>query len=153
MSQHDSIEFSFVRISTDQFAVIDSNYNSANDRFTQFSAEIQFGSSKDDRLIVVTCRYEFSQKEQPFLLLVASMHFQVGDATWESFKQGESYIIPKDFGIHLGILTVGTSRGIMHSKTEGTPFNKFTIPMINLLEIVKDDVRVYTEAAREQLAE
>jgi len=39
-------------------------------------------------------------------------------------------------------LTVGTVRGILHTKTEGTNFNGFVIPTINVTELVTSDVRM-----------
>ena len=41
---------------------------------------------------------------------------------------------------HLSVITVGTARGVLHAKTENTPFNKFVLPTINVTELVKEDV-------------
>lgn len=48
-------------------------------------------------------------------------------------------VIPKGFLRHLAMLTVGTSRGILHAKTEGTCFNKYVLPTINVTLIIKED--------------
>jgi hypothetical protein len=37
------------------------------------------------------------------------------------------------------MLTIGTSRGILHAKTEGTEFNKFILPTINVNQLVEKD--------------
>ena len=38
------------------------------------------------------------------------------------------------------MLTIGTTRGVLHSKTENTPFNSFLLPTLNVNELVKKDV-------------
>ena len=35
-------------------------------------------------------------------------------------------------------MTIGTTRGILHAKTEGTCFNKYVLPTINVTEIIKE---------------
>jgi hypothetical protein len=37
------------------------------------------------------------------------------------------------------MITVGTARGVLHAKTEGTTLNKFFIPTVNVVEMVTDD--------------
>jgi hypothetical protein len=39
----------------------------------------------------------------------------------------------------MGMITVGTCRGILHAKTENTKFNQFLIPTINVAELIKED--------------
>jgi hypothetical protein len=38
--------------------------------------------------------------------------------------------------------TVGTIRGILHCKTEGTPFNALILPPINVSEMVTGDLEL-----------
>lgn len=53
--------------------------------------------------------------------------------------ESKTLTVPKGFLCHLAMLTVGTSRGILHAKTEGTCFNKYVLPVINVTEIIKGD--------------
>lgn len=38
------------------------------------------------------------------------------------------------------MLTIGTTKGVLHSKTENTTFNHFVLPTLNGNELVKNDV-------------
>lgn len=38
------------------------------------------------------------------------------------------------------MLTIGTARGVLHSKTENTTFNQFLLPTLNVNELVQKDV-------------
>jgi hypothetical protein len=51
----------------------------------------------------------------------------------------KTIILPKGFVRHLAVLTVGTVRGILHTKTEGTDSNKFVLPTINVADMISDD--------------
>lgn len=37
------------------------------------------------------------------------------------------------------MITVGTARGVMHSKTDGTEFNKFLLPTLSIDDLVSKD--------------
>ena len=41
---------------------------------------------------------------------------------------------------HLIVLTIGTVRGILHAKTEGTKYNSYILPTINVAELIKTDI-------------
>lgn len=41
----------------------------------------------------------------------------------------------------MAVLAVGTTRGILHTNTENTPFNQFLIPAINVAQLVKEDFK------------
>lgn len=50
------------------------------------------------------------------------------------------------------MLTIGTTRGVLHSKTENTPFNSFLLPTLNVMELVKKDVVFKLEGEKKQNA-
>jgi hypothetical protein len=54
-------------------------------------------------------------------------------------KEGK-ITFPQNFVCHMAMLTVGTSRGILHSKTENTIFNSYILPTTNVKEIISSDV-------------
>ena len=54
-------------------------------------------------------------------------------------KELNRLVVPKGFLQHMGMLTVGTSRGILHAKTENTNLNQFHIPTVNVAELINKD--------------
>ena len=48
--------------------------------------------------------------------------------------------IPIDFLRYMGSISVGTIRGVIHAKTEGTVLNPVVMPPVNLEEMVKNDL-------------
>ncbi|MBQ0093197.1 MAG: hypothetical protein KBS36_00980 [Bacteroidales bacterium] len=48
--------------------------------------------------------------------------------------------IPVDFLRYMGAISVGTIRGLIHAKTEGTVLNPVVLPPVNLEEAIQNDM-------------
>jgi len=133
-----NIGFKLVGIKTEQFAIMEDSYSEKKN--VGFGSGFQFKVKRSEHRIGVYSTFQFEQGKNTFIKLVVSCHFEIKDTTWMEFIEGESIRVPAGFARHLAMLTVGTSRGILHCKTEGTPFNVFLLPTINVTEVVKKDV-------------
>jgi hypothetical protein len=133
------IGFALSNISTEQFAIINEEYDSSEK--IQLNTNIRFGA--DDKIHIISCFVEilFESARRQLLKIEVGCHFHIEDESWIELFETEKRLIrlPKGFLIHLAFLTVGTVRGILHSKTEGTDFNKYVLPIIDVAEIIKDD--------------
>lgn len=136
----DKIGFSLKKITTEQFAIIESAFKEGED--VQFSINAKYGINEKDKMIAVFVSPAFYQDKKAFLVLEIACHFKIADEAWESFKNKNKskLTIPIGFIRHLIMLSIGTARGVLHSKTENTAFNNFLIPTINVTEIVKSGV-------------
>jgi hypothetical protein len=134
------IRFALARINTDQFAIMDSAYQKEHE--VKMNIGLRFGSDKEIRFIQVKTLVKFEQANAPFLLIEASCFFNIEPTDWDSMMDNETLIVPKGLITHLTMLTVGTVRGILHAKTEGTNFNGFVLPTINVTELIKEDIRL-----------
>jgi hypothetical protein len=139
------IEFALLRIVTEQFATLEENFVEKED--INLGVNIKFGVDAPQRAITVRVFIRFEIKSQPFLLLEAGCIFGVSPESWQSFIQSENkaILIPEGFLTHLSVITMGTCRGILHAKTEGTGYNKFLLPTINVTELVKGDITLPLE--------
>ncbi|NOQ75958.1 MAG: hypothetical protein GQ574_28385 [Crocinitomix sp.] len=63
----------------------------------------------------------------------------VSDETWLLLTDEQELVFPKGFIRHLSVICVGTARGILHAKTEGTKFNEFILPTINVEDLIQED--------------
>ncbi|OFY48324.1 MAG: hypothetical protein A2W85_10145 [Bacteroidetes bacterium GWF2_41_31] len=139
------VKFALIRILTEQFATLDENFVDKEE--ISLGVNIKFGVDVPLRAITVFVTIRFEVKSQPFLLLEAGCIFGVSPQSWESFIQPDAKIIliPEGFLTHLSVITTGTCRGILHSKTEGTAYNRFLLPTINVTELVKGDISLPLE--------
>jgi hypothetical protein len=134
------IGFTLVKVSTEQFAVIEENFRDKDE--IQLQTNVKFGLNKENRMIVVLFSLLFTESESPFIKLEVGCHYKIQAEAWENFenKIENQIILPKGFAAHMVVLTVGTVRGVLHAKTENTIFNKFLLPTINVNEIIKEDI-------------
>lgn len=134
-----SIGFSLKKVSTEQFAIIEEGYNEKGK--IRINTSFRFAADDIQKYIAVFTSFTFDSDNKLFLLIEASCHFSIKDAAWSDMLKPDinTLIVPKGFLCHLAMLTVGTSRGILHAKTEGSCFNKYVLPTINVTEIIKED--------------
>lgn len=134
-----SIGFSLKKISTEQFAIIEDGFNDKGK--IRLNTSFRFAADDKTKFLAVFASFVFDSDQKPFLIVEASCHFSIKDLAWNDMLvvDTRTLLVPKGFLCHLVMLTVGTTRGILHAKTEGTCFNKYVLPTINVTEIIKSD--------------
>ena len=132
------INFNLLKIKTDQFAIFEENFNKSE--VVNLNTNLSFGLNSEDKVFLVTPKYTFEMDGKPFMTIQISCFFKIEEATWNSFKKKKQIVFPKDFVAHMAMITVGTSRGILHTKTEGTAFNDYILPPLNVAEMVVEDI-------------
>lgn len=139
MSNNDPIGFFLVNLSTDQFALLKEDVN-IKDRF-DIQTQVRFGVSNDDKLLAVLVKFRFEQNRKPFIILEVSSKFKVRDEDWASLtdEKGENIAFPRNFILHLTVLTVGAARGILHAKTENSIYHSILLPTINVNELIDSE--------------
>lgn len=137
-----TVGFRLIKISTEQFAVLKEMY--VTDVPFAVYTELSFGAEKNDRIVVVSALFRFKSDEKgaPFIILETKAFFDIKPESWDNMYDAENNTlsIEKDFARHISVITVGTARGILHAKTEGTELNNIVLPLINIEEIMKENV-------------
>lgn len=138
MADTNPINFNLLKIKTEQFAIFEENFK--KNEVINLNTNLSFGMNSNDKVFLVAPKYTFENEGKPFIAIQISCFFKIEDATWNNFKIKKQIIFPKDFVAHMAMITVGTSRGILHNKTEGTIFNEFILPTINVSEMIREDI-------------
>lgn len=138
--KNSKIAFALNKITTEQFAIIEECFVEGKD--VDLGTNLKFGLDKINKTVAVFVMFKFEQNKRPFLIIEVGCHFLIFPEAWDSFIDEESKIltVPKGFISHLTALTIGTARGVLHAKTENTPYNMFFIPTINVTDLIKEDV-------------
>lgn len=125
------------RIRVDQFAILT---DSIPPEDLSLGFAISFGVAPSIHEVCTTVRFNISHAESPLLILELSCFFEIREEDWNKVKQDNKVIIPKGLLAHFGVHTIGTARGILHCKTEGTQLNAFILPPINVSERITEDI-------------
>ncbi len=134
-----NIKFNFSGLQTNQFAIIKEAYDE------EAPIKIKYGvgvdAEKETKSLLFRFRCEFTVNDNPFLIIAVTGEFKISPEDWKkSLNEDEEVLeIPKGFVLHMGVLTVGAARGILHAKVERTPFFNFVLPTLNLTEVIKED--------------
>jgi hypothetical protein len=135
------INFAIADVQTVQFAIIEAGYNESNTDIHLISG-FKFGYNETGKTVMASPRFSFEQDGVSFLILEISCVFRIADESWQAMFNSEtpSLTLPKGFAAHIAAIAIGAARGVLHAKTEQTPFNKFIIPLINAVENITEDV-------------
>lgn len=130
------VEYRLAKIDTNRF---DIHADNLKDGDAEFRTELQFAYSNNPH--AVRCRMSINMVQQgtPLMESVVDCHFEINTASVEALKQGDNIVIPAAVLIQFASLCYGTMRGIIHTKTEGTPINRFILPPMYFHEIIKQD--------------
>ena len=138
---YNKLGFAFTGLRTISFAVIDKAYKKTGE--TNLMTGLGFGLDSDDHVVTCNTRFSFEKKkDQPFLILEVQALFEIEkDDFLNKVKQDDNtYLVAKDLAVHFAVLTIGSARGILHTKTEGTPYNEFLLPTIDVNKMLEEDV-------------
>ncbi len=146
MENKEQITFRLRRITTEQFAIIESAFDKSIEN-VELTNGLRFGFNIEKRAIIVLLSVNFSQNKGPFLLLEIGCYFEISKEHWDRLYNIDSAEIklPMPLATHLVVLSMGTLRGVLHAKVENTEFNMYLLPTINVTEIVKDDIVIKTK--------
>jgi len=145
MDKLEQVNFGLRKISTMQFAIIDSSFNEKiND--IEYETRLRYEFNIEKRIINVIVMVNFSQDKGPFIILEIGCYFEIEKGDWKKiYDVAQNEIkIPLGAARHLVLLSIGTLRGVLHSKVENTPFNMFILPTINVNELVNEEVLLKT---------
>lgn len=145
MENKEQVSFGLRKITTEQFAIIENNYDKTNPS-AQLKNSLRFSLNLEQRFIKVLLSAEFYQEKSPFLLIEIGCSFEIDIENWNLFynKELNEVKLPKALATHFVVLSMGTLRGVLHAKVENTSFNMFVLPTVNVTSLVKEDVVIKT---------
>lgn len=138
MEAKKNISFRLLNIVTEQFATFElENIPDTN----ELNSELQFSINPENRIVACKMKFQFLHENQTIVVLTVVCNFDIEVNSWNNnIVSNKKITLPKHLLEHLCVITVGTARGILHSKTENTFFNKFMIPTLDVSNLVEKDV-------------
>lgn len=133
------VRFALRNITTEQFALLEDV--KIDDSKIKIETNLRFGANDKEKLIAVFANFSFESESKPFIVIEVGCHFLIENSAWFEMldEESNSLKVPKGFMSHLSMITVGSTRGVLHTKTENTCFNKYVLPTINVADMIKKD--------------
>lgn len=130
------VNFRMTRIHVNQFAILN---DSVNDK-DSVELECGLGFYASEKCVSVSVKVMYTSDE-PLMVIETICQFEISEDAWGSMIQvNGDILLPKEFLAHLAMHTVGTVRGVMHCRTEGSPLNFLVLPPINVVEMIQQDL-------------
>ena len=133
------LNFLMRQIKVNQFAIL-ANDAPAGEIPVEFC--VQFKTDMVGKWIAVAFKTQYMNGSAPLLLLEMQCDFQVKPEDWDSLISDGKLVFPVEFLRHIALHTVGSARGILFCKTEGSPFNRFNLPPVNLETMINQDLEI-----------
>lgn len=131
------VRFKMFRISTGQFAILSTEAPQGD---IEITTNMELKHTNDGSAVQVHATFSFNEREMQVMLLETTCEFVIHPDDLQSITKDGKIIIPKTLIDYFIAQTVGTARGILHCKTEGTPFNGIIMPPMNVTGMFKGDM-------------
>ena len=132
-----SIPYRISHIETVQFAVFPDVF--VNGQEVLISTNCSFNVRTDLHQVRNIISVSFTQNDNLLLVTQLACYYDIAPEGFKAIrKEG---IIPVDFLRYMGSVSVGTIRGVIHAKTEGTVLNPVVMPPVNLEEMIQTDLQ------------
>lgn len=130
------VRFRMFKISVVQFAILSREVAEGYNVGT--SAVIKH--TVDGGSVAVDMTFSFENGKEKAMVLEVLCEFGIHPEDLQTMTSDNKVVIPKSALDLFLAQTVGTARGILHCKTEGTPFNGIIIPPINVTNLFSSDL-------------
>ena len=131
------MRFRIFRINVEQFAILVENFPLEK---LNIATGLEVKYSLEGKSLAIVMTFNFISEEEKVMLLKLNCEFQIQEDDWNGQINDSRIIIPKSFIEYLVVQTVGTARGVLHCKTEGTAFNHIILPPMNVSDMINGDM-------------
>lgn len=133
------IRFRMVGIKTKQFAILE-DVALPESEPVDVSTKLQYKVATNMAHIACDVLFAFKAKAEVFMQVEVVCEFEIHPDDWAAMQSGKLLVVPKPTLEILAVHTIGTARGVLHCKTEGTAYNRYIIPPINVASMIKGDM-------------
>ncbi len=135
-----TVPFRLVNITTEQFAEFKENLIEGSSQF-DIDLKTKINVSNEQKVVGIFTKYLFTQEGELILTLECACHFELVEEFWSSNISENILTLNKELLTHLLVLTVGTSRGVLHAKKPKWLNNLF-LPTWNVSSIIEEDLQI-----------
>ncbi len=121
------ILFKFVKMDLVQFAIFTDDFNE-EDAKMEILNQFQFAYNFEEHLVQCKTVIELSKQEKILLKADFDCIFKIDPESAYSIENTSNATLPQGLLAQFASLSYGSLRGVIYTKTAGTPFNNFILP-------------------------
>ena len=129
------ITYKYSRIDLEQFAMFEENYDAAVNE-VKFQTDIQFSFDKGNNVLCSKIIITASQVEKPVLKACLCSYFEIEPESVKNLLQDAKIVFNPYLLVQFSSLCYGSMRGVIYTKTIGSPLNSFILPPIYLDKVI-----------------
>ncbi|HLS31876.1 MAG TPA: hypothetical protein VK021_13550 [Flavobacteriaceae bacterium] len=131
------VRFRLIKIRRDQFATFKESYKKDHDFEIKYSGDIRI--SAKNHVVGVFTNFIFEQNGLPIMKYANSCHFEIHKDDWGLQVKDQNFILSKELGTHLLVLTVGTARGMIH-RDKPRWLGNILLPILDVSRLIEEDL-------------
>ena len=131
------ILFRFIGMEILQFATFEENY-SENDADVEISNNFQFSYNYEDNTVKCVVSTVFVQELEVLLKSELAAYFYIEKESADQLIKSNSFSAPTELLTQFASLTYGSLRGVIFTKTIGSPLNQIILPPNDIGAIFQD---------------
>lgn len=133
------MNFSLIKGDIEEFAILEDNLpENLQDLSVENNIRVKLSITDKQIGIVNTVRYILDNRS--LLKIRSVLYFQIEDSSWQELIKESKIVFEKDKIQHLGIITTGSTRGMLIAKCMNTPFSKLILPPVNIGKLLYEDI-------------
>jgi hypothetical protein len=123
------VMYRFSKMELEQFAMFEENCNS-EPKEVQFQTEAQFSYDTDNYILCSKIIVNMSAQEKPLVKAELKSYFNLLPESVENLRKDGRIMFAPPLLVQFASLCYGSIRGVIFTKTLGTPLNSFIVPPV-----------------------
>lgn len=123
----DQIFYRFIKLELTQFAVFESDYTD-DEIPLELSSSFQFAYRFEDDVVCCTTTIVITKGNNPIMKAELKSYFNIKSESVVSMTEDDFVVLPTSLMTQFASLGYGTMRGVIFTKTMGTPLETIILP-------------------------
>lgn len=139
MNNQVQIQYRYLKISDEQFATFEENYESSID--VNFQNTVAFSYNYEKNVLTCSDTISFLQEEKVILKLELNSYFMIHPNSVKEHLQEDLFYCPKEILWQFASLNYGCMRGVLYERTKGSELKNLILPPFFFDELITDGIR------------
>lgn len=139
MDNQVQIQYRYIKITDEQFATFEENYEPSID--VNFQNTVAFSYNYANNILTCSNTISFLQGEKAILKLCLNSFFMIHPDSVKELLQNDTFCCPKEILWQFASLNYGSMRGVLYERTKDSELRNFILPPFFFDELITDGIR------------